>query len=103
MFAVLYRFRLKPGTEARFAQAWEAVTHALRDQHGGEGSCLHRGDDGLWVAYARWPSREAWAAEHPLDDPSHLEAMAACVEERLAPIPLEVARDLLVGRARGGG
>lgn len=59
--AVLYRWRIRPGHEAAFVQAWSEVTQALLGL-GSQGSRLHRGDDGLWYGYAQWPSAEARAA-----------------------------------------
>lgn len=59
MLAVLYRWRVRAGHEATFRQAWREVTDDIRDNYGGGGSRLHRRDDGDYVAYARWPSREA--------------------------------------------
>lgn len=32
----------------------------FRDCHGGLGSCLHKEDNGYFIAYARWPSRQLW-------------------------------------------
>ena len=68
-FAVLYRWRLKPGSEDSFIRAWSEPTEALLAL-GSLGSLLHQGDDGIWYAYAQWPSaavRKA-AFEMPLDE-----------------------------------
>jgi heme-degrading monooxygenase HmoA len=46
MFYVLYRCRLKPGSEEAFRAVWSDITVAIRDGRGGLGSRLHRGDDG---------------------------------------------------------
>ncbi len=56
-FVVLYRWRLRPGSEDAFVQAWSQRTEALL-QVGSLGSRLHRGDDDLWYSYAQWPSDE---------------------------------------------
>lgn len=61
-FAVIYRWRLVPGMETTFCEGWERVTILLKAKRGALGSRLHRADDGTWVAYAQWPSREAWEA-----------------------------------------
>lgn len=97
MFYVLYRCRVKPGSEEAFRALWSAITVAIRDGRGGLGSRLHRGDDGLHYAYARWPSREAWAAASAMPPvvPSASAAMKEHVGEWLAPIPLEPIEDLL--------
>ncbi len=65
-FYVVYRWRLKTGMEQQFIDAWAKMTDLIRAQRGGLGSRLHHRDDGWWVAYAAWPSRnevqEPWAS-----------------------------------------
>lgn len=97
-FAVIYRWRLKPGSEETFRAAWETVTRIIRRDHGGLGSRLHRADDGTWLAYAQWPDRAAWTAMQsaPDTDPAASVRMRDCVEERLEPILLQPVADLLV-------
>ena len=60
MFCVLYQWKVKPGKEEQFRQSWREVTEAIYRQHGSLGSRLHENDDGTWVAYAQWPTRELW-------------------------------------------
>lgn len=62
MFAVVYRWRIKPGHEASFEEGWRAGTQAIAAEFGGLGSRLHRGDDGCFYAYAQWPDRAMWEA-----------------------------------------
>lgn len=50
MFAVIYRFKLKPDQEERYQQYWRIVAQYFIEQRGALGSCLHKGNDGLWVA-----------------------------------------------------
>lgn len=95
---VLYRFRVDPAREAEFVDAWTAITLLLRAQRGGLGSRLHRGDDGLWYAYAQWPSAEARAAAFagpPIDDAARGHLRAAVLES-LPELVLTPAVDLLV-------
>ncbi|MFI5301361.1 MAG: hypothetical protein ACHREM_25020 [Polyangiales bacterium] len=54
--AFVYRWRARPGLEAQCEQAWAEVTDDMRARGSG-GSCLHRAEDGTYVAYARWKSR----------------------------------------------
>lgn len=95
---VIYRFRLKPGAEQRFIEAWSAVTIGLRDERGGLGSRLHRGPEGIWYAYAQWPSaearREAFAGAPVSPDASAM--MRDAIEEQLPEIVLDPVVDLLV-------
>ncbi len=97
MFAVLYRFKLAPGTEEAFSAAWRAGTHAIRARYGTSGSRLHRAPEGDLVAYAVWPDRATWehAQTQPSADPDAMATMRACMVEPTAVTPLEVLDDRL--------
>lgn len=104
MFVAIYHWRVKPGREAAFRAAWIAVTEATYRTYGSLGSRLHRDTDGAWVAYAQWPSRDAWEAAWKRGEPADPAATAAmrdCVEADSAGVQyeptmsLEVADDLL--------
>ncbi|MFK2874452.1 antibiotic biosynthesis monooxygenase family protein [Dyella lipolytica] len=58
-FVVLYRWRLHPGMESSFIEAWSRLSDLLRSERGSLGSRLHHGSDGLWYSYAQWPSAQA--------------------------------------------
>ena len=65
MIRVVYRFRVRPGAEQTFVDAWTKLTEAaLARVPGALGSALLRDPDdpGIYVAVARWDSREAWQA-----------------------------------------
>lgn len=94
----MYRFKIKPGREADFVESWSAVTVALRDTRGALGSRLHRSPDGLWYAYAQWPSAEARRAAFE-GEPADAEASARMrdtIEESLPDIVLEPVSDYLI-------
>ena len=95
-FVVLYRWRLHPGMEASFIDAWSTITERLRAA-GSLGSRLHRGPDDLWYGYAQWPSdgarRAAFAASPPSEEG---ERMRAAIAESLPEIVLESVADYLV-------
>jgi len=95
---VLYRFRLKSGKESQFIEAWAAITRQLRDQRGGLGSRLHQGPEGVWYAYAQWPSAEARNAafDGPPVDAEASSRMNEAIEERFPEIVLEPVEDLLI-------
>ena len=94
---VLYRWRLRPGSEASFIEAWSRVTELLRSRAGSLGSRLHRGNDDIWYGYAQWPSDETRqrAFVQPLD-PAASAQMRAAVAESLPEILLETMSDYLV-------
>lgn len=97
-FVVLYRWRLHPGTQDTFVDAWSRVTDGLRAQRGSLGSRLHRGADGLWYGYAQWPSaqaREDAFAPGPVDAEA-AQRMRACIAESLPEIVLQPVADFLV-------
>lgn len=95
-FAVLYRWRIRPGSEAAFIDAWTEVSLDLK-RKGSLGSRLHRGPDGLWYSYAQWPSAEARsiAFELPSGSPAASAVMREAIEERLPEIVLESVSDLM--------
>jgi heme-degrading monooxygenase HmoA len=97
MFAVVYRWTLKPGTEQTFRQAWKAMTEAIALRSRTGGSRLHRTDDGSFLAYAVWPSRQAWEDARTLPS-ANAEAgakMRACIETSMETTTLDVLDDLL--------
>jgi heme-degrading monooxygenase HmoA len=105
MFAVIYRFEVRPGREEEFRAAWRAVTEALETQRGSLGARLHRAPDGAWISYAQWPSREHHAhVGDPL--PSTAEAARARLRDCCARIEtlqeLEVMEDMMGGSSGSG-
>jgi hypothetical protein len=97
-FAVLYRWKLHPGSEASFVAAWSRVSELLLRQRGSLGSRLHLGSDGLWYSYAQWPSAEARSkafAAGPIDSES-LTQMRAAILEELPEVILESQADFMV-------
>ena len=71
MLIALYRWKIKPGYEQQFTDCWSKITLYYLENHGSNGSRLHRGNDGLFYGYAKWPSLEqrnrafATGVEHP--------------------------------------
>lgn len=97
-FAVLYRWKLRPGSEASFIAAWSRISELLFTQRGSLGSRLHRGSDGLWYSYAQWPSAQARStafAAGPVD-PEALKEMRAAIAEELPEVVLESVADFMV-------
>lgn len=66
MFIVVYEMHAHPGQEEAFEAAWAEVTDAIYERQGSLGSRLHRGQgEGLYIAYAQWPSPEAFQNNDP--------------------------------------
>lgn len=62
MFVVIYQWRIRQGREQQFIDAWSELTKIIQEKSGSLGSRLHRTNDGRFLAYAQWPSREAYEA-----------------------------------------
>ncbi|MBL8548520.1 MAG: antibiotic biosynthesis monooxygenase [Hyphomonadaceae bacterium] len=96
MFAVLYRWRIRPEREALFEESWRRGTLAIRRDLGGWGSRLHRAEDGSYIAYAVWPDEETWRTAKdgrmPYNDP----ATRAMYTEAMQGGSLEVLERLVV-------
>ena len=97
-YIVLYRWRLHPGTERSFVEAWSRVSDLLRSKRGSLGSRLHCGSDGLWYSYAQWPSATARDEAFALGsvDSAAGEAMGRAIAERYPEIVLDCAADFLL-------
>lgn len=68
MFAVIYRFKLKPHQESIYQQYWRKIATYFTEKRGAIGSTLHKGEDNLWVAYSRWPDKATRDASWPGDN-----------------------------------
>ncbi len=101
MFVAIYSFQLKPGNEKNFLEAWEALTILIRDNLGALGSRMHKSEkEGVYIAYAQWPSRELWERDSSglLPKEAHIyrqKMKAACTEIKTIH-SLEVLSDLLI-------
>jgi len=98
MFIVVYRWTVRDGLEDQFQRAWATRTEEIKQEHGGLGSRLHRSAEGSWIAYAQWPSREAWQAAGTGQRASSgaREQMAAAITSHEVLLQMEVVSDLLV-------
>ncbi len=92
-FAVLYRWKLRPGLEQDFRLAWARQTEAIGTQRGGLGSRLHRTPDGWYAAYALWPDRRTWEASEGPPDLDAAATMKACILDRLEPVEPDFVDD----------
>ncbi len=94
---MLYRWRVRPGSEDQFVDGWSTITPRLREERGSRGSRLHKGDNGLWYGYAQWPNAEAIANAflEPVDEPAAAR-MREAVIENFTPVKLEPVADFLV-------
>ncbi len=108
MFAVIYRGYLKPDCEKKYHDAWQIVAKYFKEKRGALGSCLHKAQDGMWVAYSRWPDKAtrdaSWPGENAPSDqlPQQVKAAIIAIQEstdperKLPEICLEIVDDLLI-------
>lgn len=100
LFAVLYQGYVKQGHESEYQNAWHTVAAYFVEKRGALGSSLHRTEEGLWVAYSRWPNRAtrdaSWPKESapspelPQDIRQAIMTLKACIERPLPEICMEV-------------
>src|SRR5580692_3225161 len=68
MFAVIYRSYIKPGLEEEYQKLWNQIANYFIQYRGAIGSCLHKTEDGIWLAYSRWPDKAtrdaSWSSDH---------------------------------------
>lgn len=98
-FMVMYRWRLKPGMERQFIEAWRAATLLIREKCGGLGSRLHRAHDGTYLAYAMWPDEATREAGLNSDDPERVRLrglMREAIQESFPEVRMEAVADLIV-------
>jgi len=102
-FIVLYRWKLHAGQEQSFVAAWSRVTQLLKAKRGALGSRLHQGSDGIWYAYAQWPTAEAREQAFALGsaDPQASAAMREAIAECLPEVILAVIEDHLASPNAG--
>lgn len=108
MFVAVYWWRVHPGKEEQFREAWRRGTEAITRIYGSYGSRLHQASDGRFIGYAEWPDeaswQAAWAERMAYDDPQAramwLDAIAEAPREPM--LTMTVTDDLLL-RARGNG
>ena len=97
MFIFLYRWRIKPEKEAQFIEAWSEITSFYRENFNSLGSRLHRGDDGIFYAYAQWESAEQRENAFAGSPKSEAAAkMREAIEESFPEVRLEILSDYLV-------
>ena len=97
MIAILYRWRIKPQFEQQFIESWSEITEYYLKNFGALGSRLHKGNDGLWYAYAQWKSFEdrelAFQIKPNLNS---VEIMKEAIGESFPEILLEIKADFLM-------
>lgn len=108
MYVAVYAWRVRPGKEEQFRDAWRRGTEAITRIYGSFGSRLHRAEDGRFVGYAEWPDeatwRKAFEAKMVYDDAEARAMFLDALEDDPGAgelvINMAVTDDLLTLRAR---
>ena len=100
MVSYLIRWKIKPGQEVGFETAWLELTKLIYKHCGSLGSRLHVGDDGVYYAYAQWPSFESRetseiGAEDLTEANKFRAQMQGATLELLPLIKLNICQDFL--------
>jgi quinol monooxygenase YgiN len=106
MFVAVYWWRVHPGKEEQFREAWRRGTERITAIYGSHGSRLHRDRDGRFVGYAVWPDEATWQAAFArkmvYDDPEarrmFIDAVAEAPPNGEPVFAMTVTDDLLEGR-----
>ena len=73
MFAVIYRSWVFPDKEDEYKNLWQQIATYFVSERGAIGACLHKTNEGYYLAYSRWPDRATRDASWPGDkDPFDL-------------------------------
>lgn len=96
-FIIIYRWEVHSSRADQFVSAWESLIGLYRQLYGAVGGRLHRTDDGQWLAYTQWPTRDQYllAMERGIPDPRIAERMNDAVSKRLDPLFLSMESDML--------
>jgi heme-degrading monooxygenase HmoA len=99
MYVAVYAWRVKPGFEEQFREAWRRGTLAITRIYGSFGSRLHRAGDGRFIGYAEWPDRDSWRkafdARMVYDDAEARRLFVEALEEDSRPGQLIAAMEVL--------
>jgi heme-degrading monooxygenase HmoA len=104
MFVAVYWWRVRPGKEEQFREAWRRGTRQITAIYGSFGSRLHQDLDGRFVGYAEWPDEATWRAAFDAhmvyDDPEarqmFLDAVAEAPPNGEPAFAMTVTDDLLL-------
>lgn len=107
MFAIIYQAYVDENLEPKFQQLWHQIATYFTQYRGALGSCLHKTENGTWLAYSRWPDKEtrdaSWPSENdPASDlPEAIKTaiieLKNCIDTdvKIPDIHMEVIDDLL--------
>jgi hypothetical protein len=109
MFAVIYRGYVKTGHENQYINYWKTISSYFMHKRGALASTLHKAEDGMWIAYSKWPDKARRDASWPINkNPINSElpfeiqeaiiGLKQCLilEKQLPEIRMEVMEDIIL-------
>jgi hypothetical protein len=81
MFAVIYRGFIKQGTEDEYKNLWRKVATYFIQHRGALGSCLHKTQEGEWIAYSRWPDKQTRDSSWPREGENPSKTLSPEIQE----------------------
>lgn len=61
MYAVIYRYTIREGSDDQFRAGWRALVNKIYTECGSLGARLHRESATTFLGYHLWPSEQAWS------------------------------------------
>lgn len=82
MYCVLIEFIPLPDREQEFVHAWTELTKYIYKNYGSKGSRLHVSEEGKYIAYAQWPSKDVYNNIRAKEEGKRLrEQMMQCLQK----------------------
>lgn len=104
MFVVIYRGYLKPNLEKDYLESWKTIADYFVKYRGALGSVLHKAEDGMYLAYSKWPDKQtrdkSWGESANADFPEHIKnviiTLKNCIDtdRQLPEIQLELIDEI---------
>jgi hypothetical protein len=107
MLAVIYRTWVLQDKEDEYQKLWHVIANYFVKKRGAIGSCLHKTDEGYWLAYSRWPDKvtrdASWPGENapspelPDEIRQAIIDIKACIDQdrKFSEICMDIKSDLL--------
>lgn len=83
VFAVIYRAHILPEKEAEYVRHWKLIASYFVAQRGALGSTLHKTDEGMWVAYSKWPDKATRDASWPKEQEKASSALPTPIRDAI--------------------
>lgn len=108
VFAVIYRSYIKKDKELQYQSCWKTLADFFVKEKGAIGSTLHKSEEGLWIAYSKWPNQKTrdqnWSknldlSQFPPEIQKCILTLKDCMDDKksLPEICMEVVEEVSAG------